>query len=234
MRSTFSDVSRSLKRRDLHVGVERLDRLLRRLGLRLAEPLGRVDDLALQVGRVDDVVVDDAERPDAGGGQVERGGGAEAARADQQHARVEELDLALLADLGDQQVAAVAAGACRCRASAAARSGSRSASSPCSRRRASRPSRSPARRASSPRRRNASRRRSRRRSVGRGREAPARPATRGNRAGCGRRRGCAPPATRAARGRRAGSAHRRPRAGRPPQARPASSISDLTCCRRSR
>jgi len=48
-----------------------------------------------------------AERPDAGRGQIERGGGAQAAGADQQHARVEELDLALLADLGDQQVAAV-------------------------------------------------------------------------------------------------------------------------------
>jgi hypothetical protein len=33
-----------------------------------------VGDLALQVRRVDAVVVDDPERPDAGGGEVERGG----------------------------------------------------------------------------------------------------------------------------------------------------------------
>ena len=66
------------------------------------------DDLALQVRRVDDVHVDDAERADAGRREVERGGRAEAAGADQQHARVEQLQLALLADLGDQEVAAVA------------------------------------------------------------------------------------------------------------------------------
>ena len=39
-----------------------------------AEPLGGMDDLALEVGRVDPVVVDDPERADAGRGEVERGG----------------------------------------------------------------------------------------------------------------------------------------------------------------
>ena len=68
-----------------------------------------MDDLALEVRRVDGVVVDDPERADAGRGQVEGGGGAEPARADQQDPRLEQLQLALLADLGDQQVAAVAA-----------------------------------------------------------------------------------------------------------------------------
>ena len=50
---------------DLHgdVGVERLDRALGGLGLRLAEALGRVDDLALEVRVVDDVVVDDPDVP---------------------------------------------------------------------------------------------------------------------------------------------------------------------------
>ena len=70
---------------DVDVGVERLDRLARRGGLRLADPLGVVDHLALQVGGVDDVVVDEAERADPGRGQVERGRGAEPAGADQQH-----------------------------------------------------------------------------------------------------------------------------------------------------
>src|SRR6185437_7969704 len=73
-----------------------------------AEPLGRVRDLALQVGGVDDVVVDDAEPADAGRGEVEARGAAEAAGADQEDARLEELQLAFDADLRDQEVAAVA------------------------------------------------------------------------------------------------------------------------------
>ena len=67
-----------------------------------------VDHLALQVREVDVVVVDDPERADAGRGQVERGRRAEPAGAEQQHLRVEQLLLALDADLGDQQVARVA------------------------------------------------------------------------------------------------------------------------------
>ena len=47
-------------------------------------------------------------RADAGGGQVERGRRAEPAGAEQQHLGVEQLQLALLADLGQQQVALVA------------------------------------------------------------------------------------------------------------------------------
>ena len=92
----------------LDVGVERLDRLLGRLDLRLADPLGVVDHLALQVGQVDLVVVDDAERADAGRGEVQGGRRAEPAGADQQHLRLEQLLLALEPDLRDQQVARVA------------------------------------------------------------------------------------------------------------------------------
>ena len=55
----------------LDVGIEGLDRLPRRLGLRLADALGVVDHLALEVRLVDDVVVDEAERPDAGRGEIE-------------------------------------------------------------------------------------------------------------------------------------------------------------------
>ena len=46
--------------------------------------------------------------PDAGRGEVERGRRAEPAGADEQRLRAEQLRLALGADLGDQQVAAVA------------------------------------------------------------------------------------------------------------------------------
>ena len=94
---------------DDDVGVERLDRALRREHLGLAERVGRVDDLALQVRVVDDVRVDDPERADTGRREVERRGRAEPAGADQQHAAAEQPLLAGLADLGDQQVARVAA-----------------------------------------------------------------------------------------------------------------------------
>src|SRR5437763_1352612 len=52
-----------------------------------------------------------AERAAAGRGQVERRRGAEPARADQQDARVEQLELTLFTDLGDQRVPRVAGAA---------------------------------------------------------------------------------------------------------------------------
>jgi hypothetical protein len=90
------------------VGVERLDRLLGGVDLGHADALRGVDHLALEVGEIDDVVVDDPERADAGRRQVERGRRAEPARAEQQHLRLEQLLLPALADLGDEQVARVA------------------------------------------------------------------------------------------------------------------------------
>ena len=94
-------------------GLSVVDRLLGGVDLRLADAVGRVDDLALEVGDVDDVVVDDADRADARGGEVERGRRAEAAGAEQQHLGVEQLLLALGADLGEQEVAASSGGAAR-------------------------------------------------------------------------------------------------------------------------
>ena len=95
------------------VRVERLDRLLGGVDLRHADAVGRVDDLALEVGEVDDVVVDDAERADAGRREVERGRRAEAAGAEQQHLGVEQLLLALQADLGQRGSGASSARAAR-------------------------------------------------------------------------------------------------------------------------
>ena len=93
---------------DLDVGVERLDRLAGGVDLLRAEALGRMDDLALQVARLDDVEVDDAERPNAGRGEVQGARAAEAAGADEQHLRLEQLHLPGGADLRDQEVPAVA------------------------------------------------------------------------------------------------------------------------------
>ena len=92
----------------LDVGVERLDRLAGGAGLRTADRGGLVDDLALEVRGVDHVVVDEADRADAGRREVERGRRAESAGAEQQHLGVQQLHLALDADLGQQGVARVA------------------------------------------------------------------------------------------------------------------------------
>jgi hypothetical protein len=83
------------------------DRLGRRLGLGPVDVRLPVDDLALQVRLVDDVVVDDAERPDTRGRQVEQRGAAEASGADDQDLGVLETLLAGHADVRDDQVTAV-------------------------------------------------------------------------------------------------------------------------------
>ncbi len=67
-----------------------------------------MDHLALQVAIVNGIGVDDAHRPDAGGGQVERRGRAETAGADQEDLGVEELLLPCLTNLRNEQVAGVA------------------------------------------------------------------------------------------------------------------------------
>src|SRR3712207_9131892 len=63
----------------------RSDGVTRALGLGPAHVGLAVDDLALQVGLVDDVELDDAERADAGRGQVHEHGRAETAGADGEH-----------------------------------------------------------------------------------------------------------------------------------------------------
>ena len=67
-----------------------------------------MDDLALQVGFVDGVEVDQADGADAGSGEVERERRAEAAGADAEDLGGLELLLALHADLGEDEVAGVA------------------------------------------------------------------------------------------------------------------------------
>ena len=79
---------------DLDLGVQGVDRLPGGLDLALPDPVGRVDDLALEVADVDDIEVDDADRPDARRGEVQRGRRAEPAGADEQRLRAEQLRLA--------------------------------------------------------------------------------------------------------------------------------------------
>ncbi len=83
-------------------------RRLRALHFRHADALARVDDLPLQIGEADHVVVDDAERADARGGEIERDRRAEPACADNEHARRLELLLSGAAHLAEHDVARVA------------------------------------------------------------------------------------------------------------------------------
>ena len=71
--------------------------------------IGRgVDDLALQIGQRHDVVIDHAERADAGGGEIHQRRRAEAAGADHQHGRFLQRGLAGAADLAQHDMAGVA------------------------------------------------------------------------------------------------------------------------------
>ena len=53
-----------------------------------------MNDLALQVGQIDDIVVDHADGADAGGCEIEQQRRAEPARADHQNAAFQQLGLA--------------------------------------------------------------------------------------------------------------------------------------------
>ena len=73
-----------------------------------ANPRRGVGDLALEVGQVDLVVVDDADCADSRRRQVQYQGRAEPARADDEDSRVSEFGLTDPADLGQEDVAGVA------------------------------------------------------------------------------------------------------------------------------
>jgi hypothetical protein len=67
-----------------------------------------VEHLTLKVRHVHHVAVHEAHGAHARRGQIERGGGAQAARPDEQHLGAQELALSLLADVREEEVAAVA------------------------------------------------------------------------------------------------------------------------------
>ena len=91
----------------LDVGIDRGDRGRGRGGLGLADRGEAMDDLALQVGEIDAVAVADGDAADAAGSEVEKRRGAEAARADDKRVSGEEALLRILAELVQQQVAAI-------------------------------------------------------------------------------------------------------------------------------
>ena len=91
-----------------HVGIDLQDAVARALGLGATDIALAVDDLTLQVALVHGVELDDAERADARGGEVEKGGAPEPSRPDAQHPGILQPLLAGHADVGDDEVAAVA------------------------------------------------------------------------------------------------------------------------------
>ncbi len=92
----------------LSAGLSASELFLGGVELLAANVFGGVDDLALQVARIDHIEIDKAERADAGRGQVERKRRTEPAGAHAKDARGLELLLALHADFRQDEVARVA------------------------------------------------------------------------------------------------------------------------------
>ena len=89
------------------VGVQVVDRLLGGHHLGTADVGRAVDDLPLQVRHVHHVEVDKPDSAHSGGREVVGRRGSQSARSHQQHPGVEDLHLALLPDLGHDQVAGI-------------------------------------------------------------------------------------------------------------------------------
>src|SRR5689334_6411037 len=93
---------------DLHLGIDMREGPACALDLGGADALGHMDDLALEVGEIDLVIIDDAERADARCSEIKQERRAEAAGADHQHPRLQQLLLAFFADLVQHQMPGVA------------------------------------------------------------------------------------------------------------------------------
>ena len=93
---------------DVDLGVERGQAVASGLQLRAADVRRAMQNLSLKVALVDGVEIDDAERADAGRGQVQRRRRSQAAGADAQHAPALDAPLPFHADLRQDEVTAVA------------------------------------------------------------------------------------------------------------------------------
>ena len=67
-----------------------------------------MNDLALQIALIDQIVIDHADMPNPGRGQIEQCRRSESARADHQHAALEQLLLAGFAHFWQKQMPAIA------------------------------------------------------------------------------------------------------------------------------
>jgi hypothetical protein len=94
-------------RRKPDVGIERMNLPGGAVDLAPADVRRGVNDLTLEIGQRDDVVIDRAEHADAGRGEIHQRGCAEAARADHQHGCFLQGGLAGAADFAQHDVASV-------------------------------------------------------------------------------------------------------------------------------
>ena len=93
---------------DFDCRIDRRQRLATRFRLGHANPCLGVEDLSLQVGQIDGVVIDQRDPADAGRGEIERSRRAEAAGTDDQRVAVEDALLAFDAECVKEDVPAVA------------------------------------------------------------------------------------------------------------------------------
>ena len=89
-------------------GIEGEEFFLGGVELAAANVLGGVDDLPLQIARVNHIEIDETESADAGCGQIQRKRRAQTARSHAEDARGLQLLLALHAHFGQDEVARVA------------------------------------------------------------------------------------------------------------------------------
>src|SRR5256884_3175021 len=96
------------KRLNLNVRIEVRKARARRFALRLSDIGGAKRNLALEIGGVDDVEVNQPELADACGGKIQTERSAEPARANEQHLGVFQLELPIHADFRHDEMTAVA------------------------------------------------------------------------------------------------------------------------------
>ena len=90
------------------IRIERLEFFRSRVQLLAPDIRGRVDDLTLQIARIDHVEIHQAQRAHAGRGKIQCQRRTQPAGAHAQNARGLQFTLALLADLRQDQVTRVA------------------------------------------------------------------------------------------------------------------------------
>ncbi len=93
---------------DFDVGIHFADTVARGVQFFPTDVFGAVEDLALEVGEIDGVCVDEAESADAGCGEVEADGRAESAGTDAEDARCFEAFLSFERYFGHDEVPRVA------------------------------------------------------------------------------------------------------------------------------
>ena len=89
-------------------GVDFFEGFVSRDGFETPQVRCAVQYLALQVGDIDNVGIDNSECPNASRGEIESGWAAQSARANEEHFGVEEFALSAFSHFGDEEVTGVA------------------------------------------------------------------------------------------------------------------------------